>query len=369
SSGEDITERKQAEEKLRESEERLRFILDSTNTGILIIDTETRIIVEANPYAIEMIGDSKEDIIGSACHRYICPAKEGQCPIIDLGQEIDNSERLLLKGNGGESPILKTVSKITIDGKEHLLESFIDITERKRLENQLQQAQKMEAIGTLAGGIAHDFNNILFPIIGYTEMTMEDVPEDSIVRKNLNEILTSALRAKDLVQQILTFSRKQEQELKPIKVQVVVNEALTLIRSSLPTTIEISREIEKDCGLVMADSTKIHQIVMNLCTNAYHAMRETGGVLEVNLLEEEISTDDVESKLDLHPGRYAKLTIKDTGHGIDSDALEKIFEPYFTTKPIGEGSGLGLAVVHGIVKSCGGEMSLVKAPHFMFISH
>jgi len=238
----------------------------------------------------------------------------------------------------------------------------LDITDRKRseeererLESQLQQAQKMEAIGTLAGGIAHDFNNILFPIIGYTEMSIEDIPEDSEVRNNLAQVLQSAHRAKDLVKQILTLSRQHPQETKLLKIQSVVEEALKLLRASIPKTIEIRRSIE-ECEPVLADSTQIHQIVMNLCTNAYHAMRETGGVLEVNLMEEEISTDDVESKLDLHPGRYAKLTIKDTGHGMDNVVLEKIFDPYYTTKPIGEGSGLGLAVVHGIVKSSGGKI-------------
>ncbi len=293
SSGEDITERKKAEEALRESEEWSKTILDSIQTGILIISVEKHEIIDANPTAIEMVGDPKEQIIGSRCHKYICPAEEGACPITDLGQKIDNSERILLNADGEEIPILKTVSHIMVRGKKYLIESFIDITERKKLETQLQQAQKMESIGTLAGGIAHDFNNILFPIIGYAEMTVDDVPEDGRARRNLKEMLSSALRARDLVRQILTFSRKHDKELKPLKVQLVLREALNLIRSSLPTTIEISQNVDKDCGLVMADPTEIHQVVMNLCTNAYHAMEETGGTLEVNLNEVELTVDNI----------------------------------------------------------------------------
>ena len=227
---------------------------------------------------------------------------------------------------------------------------------RKKLEEELQQAQKMEAIGTLAGGIAHDFNNVLYSIIGYTELTMDDVPEGSLAQKNLTEVLKGALRAKDMVRQILAFSRKDDIQKKPVKIQPVVKEALKLLRASIPTTIEIRQSIDEDCGPVLAASTQIHQVVMNLATNAYQAMQEKKGLLELTLMEEEIGSDD--SCPDLPPGTYLKLTVSDTGHGMNSEVMKKIFDPYFSTKGPGEGTGMGLAVVHGIVKSHGGNITV-----------
>ncbi|MFC1824185.1 PAS domain S-box protein [Thermodesulfobacteriota bacterium] len=240
-----------------------------------------------------------------------------------------------------------------------------DVTEQKKtladkekLETQLRQAQKMEAIGTLAGGIAHDFNNILFPIFGYAEMALEDVPEDSISKKYLSEVFRAANRAKDLVQQILTFSRQSSQERKPLDVQMIVKEALKLLRASLPAMIEIRQDIDRDCSPILADPTEIHQVMMNLCTNAYHAMRETGGILHIKLGEVEIDHVNYSLHGTTRPGKYLRLTVSDTGQGIEKEAIERIFNPYFTTKLPGEGTGLGLAVVHGIMKSCGGHITV-----------
>ena len=224
------------------------------------------------------------------------------------------------------------------------------------IEAKLQQAKKMEAIGTLAGGIAHDFNNVLYSIIGYTELTMDDMPEGSLAKKNLKEVLKAAMRAKDMVQQILVFSSKDDTQKKPIKIQPVVKEDLKLLRASIPANIEIRQSIDEDCGPVLAASTQIHQMVMNLATNAYQAMQEKGGLLELTLMEEEIGSDD--SDPDLHPGTYLKLTVSDTGHGMDNVVMEKIFDPYFSTKGPGKGAGMGLAVVHGIVKSHGGNITV-----------
>ncbi len=236
------------------------------------------------------------------------------------------------------------------------------IAERKQLETNLRQAQKMEAIGTLAGGIAHDFNNLLFPIIGYTEMTMRNLPEKSTDRNNLKEVLNATTHATDLVKQILAFSRQREQERKPIKVQTVLKEVLKLIRASLPSTIELLQEIDKECCFVMADSTQIHQVIMNLCTNAYHAMMDKGGVLKVTLSELEINSEDFVLNPDLQPGQYLKLSVSDTGQGIEQNIVERIFDPYFTTKEQGKGTGLGLSVVHGIVKSYNGDIRLDSNP-------
>jgi len=237
-----------------------------------------------------------------------------------------------------------------------------DITERQELEARLQHAQKMESIGTLAGGIAHDFNNILFPIVGNTEMLLEDIPKDSSLRGNLNEVFNAAMRAKDLVKQILAFSRQDSHEIKLMRIQPVIKEALTLIRSTIPASIEIKQTISHDCGIIKADPTQIHQVVMNLATNAYHAMEDTGGVLKVNLKEIELGKQDLPSP-DMEPGPYACLIIADSGTGIDDNVIDKIFDPYFTTKEQGKGTGMGLAVIHGIIQNAGGNIQVYSNPN------
>ncbi len=233
--------------------------------------------------------------------------------------------------------------------------------EKSRLEIQLQQSQKMESIGTLAGGIAHDFNNILFPIVGHVEMLMEDVPKDSPFKESLNEIYSSALRAKELVKQILTFSRQEQSELKLMKMQPIIKEALKLIRSSIPTTIEIKHNIQSDCGIIKSDPIQIHQIVMNLATNAYHAMENTGGELIVSLEKIKLGALELISP-DMKSGGYACLTIADTGVGMDKSLTKKVFDPFFTTKKKGKGTGMGLSVVHGIVMNMNGAMQVYSEP-------
>jgi nitrogen-specific signal transduction histidine kinase/CheY-like chemotaxis protein len=244
-----------------------------------------------------------------------------------------------------------------------------DITERNKAEEekqklalQLRQAQKMEAIGTLAGGIAHDFNNILSAIIGYTELSKGIATKDDKLSEYLTEVLAAGNRAKDLVKQILTFSRMGEQSnLGPIQIQPIVKEAMKLLRASIPTTIAIKQDIRPDTGLIVGNLTQVHQILINLCTNAYHAMQQNGGVLSVRLystkLERSIGHPD-----QVEPGRYNVLEVSDTGDGMDEETLDRIFEPYFTTKEQGKGTGMGLAVVHGIVKSYGGHIVVDSEP-------
>jgi len=230
--------------------------------------------------------------------------------------------------------------------------------EKKRVEEQFLQSQKMEAIGTLAGGIAHDFNNILTSIIGYSDLAKMLVSKDDDVMSHLDKIWLSGNRAKALVKQIVTVARRQEQEQRPIQLGYIVNEALKLLRAALPSTIEIKEIIPKNAGIIHADPTQMHQVMMNLCTNAGHAMSEKGGTLEVTLENVSIT----EPEMDLKPGPYLRLTVRDTGDGIKPEVTARIFEPYFTTKEKGEGTGLGLSVVHGIVVTHGGAIMVDSKP-------
>lgn len=250
----------------------------------------------------------------------------------------------------------------TTGGQKLIVSMAKDITDKKALETKLSQSQKMEAIGTLAGGIAHDFNNLLSIILGYTDIVIESLPEDSQNASDLQEVYKAASRAKDLVSQILSFSRQDNQELMPLKIHLILKEAMTLLRSTIPTTIDIRLNLDSNCKSVLADPTQIHQVILNLCTNAYHAMRDHDGVLSIKLESVVLPRDDNNTRVHIQPGEYVKLSISDTGIGISKHIQEKIFDPYFTTKAKGEGTGLGLAVVHGIVKQYNGEITVDSKP-------
>lgn len=236
------------------------------------------------------------------------------------------------------------------------------LEEARQMQAKLARSEKFQALGQMASGVAHDFNNILSAIMGYAEMAQYDIPEENRSRRSIEQVLKASNRAKDLVKQILAFSRESEQELRPIQVHHIVKEALKLLRASLPTTIDIRQNISAHGTTVLADPTQIHQILMNLCTNAHHAMREKGGVLEVDLAPVELDGNEMAANPDLEPGSYLKLSISDTGHGMDSSTLERIFDPYFTTKEKGVGTGMGLSVVHGIVQSHGGGVKVFSEP-------
>ncbi len=261
---------------------------------------------------------------------------------------------MLYKAESAISPVFDKTGKLV---------NFVcvsrDVTREVELEAQLRQSQKLEAIGTLAGGIAHDFNNILFAIMGYTELAMANLPPDSEISRYLRRVDEAGRRATELIEQILAFGRKTDLEQHPVRVQIVLREVSKLLRGTLPSTIKIHQSIDNKCSPIMAASAQIHQVIMNLCTNAYHAMRDHGGVLELKLAETEINAEQAAMYSDLAPGPHVRLTVSDTGHGMDEAVMAKIFDPYFTTKKIGEGTGLdAFSMVYGIVQEHRGAISV-----------
>ncbi len=354
----DITYLKTKELDLLESQEKYRSMMDAMDDAAYICSPEY-LIEYMNP---AMVKRSNREATGENCYNVIHGLAE-KCSWCThekvMHGEIIKTEIISPKDDKpyhiSNSPVFHA------DNSVSMLSVFRDMSEIKKMESQVQQSQKMESIGTLAGGIAHDFNNILFPIIGHAEMLLEDVPVDSPFKNGLNQIYTAALRASDLVKQILTFSRKENSEFKLMNMQPIVKETLKLIRSTIPTTIVIKQNIQSDCGVIKADPTQIHQIVMNLCTNAYHAMEDTGGELKISLKKVEFKEPDLLNP-DMQPGTYACLSISDTGKGMDKELTEKIFDPFFTTKDTDKGTGMGLSVVYGIIKNMNGAIKVCSEP-------
>jgi signal transduction histidine kinase len=267
--------------------------------------------------------------------------------------------------NALEKRVEERTKQLTVANKD--LKKEIEVRkhhqkEKAKLESHLLQLQKMETIGTLAGGIAHDFNNILTPILGYTEMALEELSDESTLKYDIEQINNAALRGKDLVQQILTFSRQVDFDKKPLHLHLVVKEVMNLIRASFPSNIEIRQDLDTDCGTILADATQMHQIVMNLCTNSLHAMVNKGGILEVRLDALELNPKKFKANANIKKGNYVRLTISDTGIGMDKQTMDRIFEPFFTNKEVGSGSGLGLSVVHGIVNNYNGAIQVQSEP-------
>ncbi len=357
--GEDITERKAAEA----DRMRMAAAFDQADEIIVITDAEG-IIQHVNPAFENITGFTRNEVIGQK-PSIVKSGEQDEEFYMDLWDTISSGNVwkghfINKKKNGFLYDEDATISPIKDEGGA--ITNYVavkrDSTQEIRLESQLRQAQKMEAIGTLAGGIAHDFNNILGAIFGFTELSLVEIEHETSCYENLQQVLLAANRARDLVKQILTFSRRTEHEKKPLQVSLIIKEALKFMRASLPSTIEIRQHIQSSSDIVQADPTQVHQILMNLCTNANHAMRERGGVLDVTLCDVDISSPEASGLHDVAPGPFLKLTVQDNGPGIERETLERIFEPYFTTKEQGEGTGLGLAVVHGIVKNLGGDITV-----------
>jgi len=347
----DVTKRHQNENQLQQ----LATVVQQASETI-IITNKVGVIEYVNPSFESKLGYTKEETIGNTPQLF-ASGKHNNIFYKNMYNDLEHGRiwhGLLVNKckNGTIIQLETTISAVTND--KGFIAQYIaigrDATHETLLENQLKQAQKMEAIGTLAGGIAHDFNNILSAVMGYSELALLDTDPLSQTSHNINEVIKAAKRAADLISQILTFSRRTEKERKPLLLAPVIKEAMKLLRGTLPSTIDIQINISRDCAPVLADPTQMHQIVMNLCTNAYHAMRKEGGILDVRLDTTEIQKETDSSQVILPAGTYAHMSISDTGNGMSDDVIEHIFEPYFTTKKGGDGTGLGLATVHGIVK-------------------
>ncbi|MBU1567976.1 MAG: PAS domain-containing protein [Proteobacteria bacterium] len=362
----DLTERKKIEEQYR-----LLFteMTNGFSLNEVLFDSTGNLqdfrVVSVNP-AFERITDLRADEVvglnlfevipgmdesgGMICREVVLSGKPGHFTHKKIGSN-KRFEVTLFRPAPGQLAMVLLDTSI-----QHQAES-----EREKLSQQLRQAQKMESLGVLAGGIAHDFNNLLTVIIGYSEFFLRDFPKGTLHARGFNNILVSAHRAKDLVNQILTFSRQSNADLMPLKIQSSVDEVLKMIRASIPTTIAIESDIEPQCGIILGNTTQVHQIIMNLCTNAYHAMENSGGILRVSVNMTSILPSTSPEHQTIPPGEYVKLTVSDTGSGIGPDIIDKIFDPYFTTKEVGKGSGMGLSIAHGIINSYGGGITVKSA--------
>lgn len=355
----DITDRKRAEQALRESEEKFRTIFSSAPVGIAIANPGGRFI-EVNDAVCKMLGYSAEEFREKTFLDITYPDDFSETQrlameVWESKRDFYRSEKRYLTKDG--SPIWATVNASAVRDRSGKVKYWVgimeDITHSRHMEEQLRQAQKIEAVGTLTGGIAHDFNNILGIILGNAELALDNVPELNPARLNLEEIRIASLRAKDVVRQLLSFARKTKLERKPTNLTPIVRESIKLLRSSIPASIDIRQNISKDIDTILADPTQINQVLINLCTNADHAMPD-GGVILVTLKNTQLDQKTAIKYPDFAPGRYVNLTVADTGHGIPKEEIDRIFDPYFTTKEVGKGTGMGLAVVHGIVKEHSG---------------
>ena len=360
-------ELRRIQEELEKARDRYSNLYDFAPTGYMTV-TEKGIIKEANLTIATMLGEARGLLIGKFFSHFVLP--EDQDILYKHWQHLLEKKapqvcELRLVKKDGHSIFVRldcAVTKSNEDDLDEVRAAVSDISGQKQMESSLQQAQKLESIGTLAGGVAHEFNNILSIIIGNNELVMDDLPEWSPLRENTEEIRMAGLRAKDIVKQLLLFSRQADAQKTPIYIGSVVKEAMKLIRPTTPANIDIYQNIGDDVAPIIGNATQIHQILINLCGNAADAMINTGGAITIDLKNGTIDEEFMKPNASLCSNRYVKLTVQDTGHGMDKNTLMRIFDPYFTTKKIGKGTGIGLAVVHGIVENHNGLISCESAP-------
>jgi PAS domain S-box-containing protein len=363
----DIQKRQQVEADLRQSEQRFQSIFDSANDAIILHEEQSGQIINVNRRMTEMYGYSYEEALrlrAGELSSGIPPYTQQDAQI--WWQKATTAPQLFewqaRHKDGSLFWVEINMRRAKVDGQNRILVVVRNVDDRKVLEERLRQAQKMEAIGTLAGGIAHDFNNILMAILPYAEMAKEETSQIPQVQEYLDQIQIAADRARQLVQQILAFSRTQPQQKKVISLASMILEVLGLLRPTLPATVEILADLSPDAPTVEADASQMHQLLINLCMNAVHAMEGRPGRLSIQLAPFNVDESFCHSHPDLKPGLHVQLTVHDTGHGIDATTLKRIFDPFFTTKPTGEGTGLGLAMVHGIVLEHQGDISVYSSP-------
>jgi PAS domain S-box-containing protein len=359
----DITEKAKAEESLK----RLAEAMEQSAELVAVTDIKGHFVYVNKAY-VDKLEYSKKEIIGKHITQIIPPSfsKETiyQMNAVLADHKVWSGDMDIISKKKQQLLVSARVSPIR--SKEGDITSYVyvlrDITEESKIKAYLRQAQKMETIGTLAGGIAHDFNNIIATITGHTDIALQDVKTDNPVYEDLEQIAKATQRAKGLVNQILTFSRQVETKPVEVSIDMLITEAIKLLAASIPKNIRIKQDMTADCGGVMADPSQLHQVIMNICTNAIYAMKDSGGILHIRS-KCLVPTQRLKSRFPgLEERQYISLTFKDTGTGMDASTAERIFEPFFTTKPVGEGTGLGLSVVHGIIKNLGGEIFAESIP-------